>query len=184
MAEHAFPIVGEYTGEQVKSADIANTQQVSTDKIAGKYKLLTHNYKLDHTKKVATSPVDIELKSDGTVTGAATGTWTVENGTSYITIKLGTTTYQGVMVEQTLEPSDTKVPAFTALAASTGVTIWGYQTEVSTGMHEVEANKGQCADAIYDLCGRRVSTLQRKGFYIRNGNLLLLNPVQTERHGM
>ena len=174
----------EYTGEQVTSADIANTQQVSTDKIAGKYKLLTHNYKLDHTKKVAASPVDIELKSDGTITGAATGTWTIENGTSYITIKLGTTTYQGVMVEQTLEPSDTKVPAFTALAASTGVTIWGYQTEVSTGMHEVEANKRQCADAIYDLCGRRVSTLQRKGFYIRNGNLLLLNPVQPERHGM
>ena len=170
----------EYTGEQVTSADIANTQQVSTDKIAGKYKLLTHNYKLDHTKKVAASPVDIELKSDGTVTGAATGTWTIENGTSYITIKLGTTTYQGVMVEQTLEPSDTKVPAFTAVAALTGVTIWGYQTEASTGMNEVEANKEQCADAIYDLCGRRVSTLQRKGFYIRNGNLLLLNPVQTE----
>ena len=34
----------EYTGEQVKSADIATTQQIATAKIAGKYKLLTHNY--------------------------------------------------------------------------------------------------------------------------------------------
>ena len=165
----------EYTGEQVTSADIATTQQVSTDKIAGKYKLLTHNYKLDHTKKVAASPVDIELKSDGTVTGAATGTWTIENGTSYITIKLGTTTYQGVMVEQTLEPSDTKVPAFTAVAALTGVTIWGYQTEATTGMADVVVDKGQSDDAIYDLHGHRVTAPQQKGIYIRNGKKLMMN---------
>ena len=170
----------EYTGEQVKSADIATTQQIATDKIVGRYKLLIHRYKLDHTNKETATPVDIVLESDGTVSGAVTGTWTVEAGTSYFTIKLGTTTYQGVMIEQTLEPTDTRVPAFTALAASTGVTVWGYQTEATSGMHEVEANKGQRADAIYDLCGRRVSTLQRKGFYIRNGNLLLLDPVQPE----
>ena len=163
----------EYTGEQVTSADIANTQQVSTDKIAGKYKLLTHNYKLDHTKRVATSPVDIELKSDGTVTGAATGTWTIENGTSYITIKLGTTTYQGVMVEQTLEPSDTKVPAFTALASSIGVTIWGYQTEATTGIVGVTSNMSLDNGAVYNLRGQRVSSPQHKGIYIRNGKKYL-----------
>ena len=33
------------------------------------------------------------------------------------------------MIEQTLEPTDTKTPAFTAIAATTGVTVWGYQTE-------------------------------------------------------
>ena len=51
----------EYTGEQVKSADIATTQQIATNKIPGKYKLLTHKYKLDHRKKEAAEPVDIEL---------------------------------------------------------------------------------------------------------------------------
>ena len=119
----------EYTGEQVKSADIATTQQIASARIPGKYKLLIHNYKLDHTKKEASAPTDIELKDDGTISGGATGTWKIEAGTSYITLKVNNTYYHGVMVEQTLEPTDTKAPAFTAIAATTGVTVWGYQTE-------------------------------------------------------
>ena len=43
----------EYTGEQVKSADIATTQQIATDNIAGDYQLLIHPYKLNHMKKEA-----------------------------------------------------------------------------------------------------------------------------------
>jgi hypothetical protein len=31
------------------------------------------------------------------------------------------------MVPQTLEPTDTKVPCFTALDSQTGITIWGYK---------------------------------------------------------
>ena len=119
----------EYTGEEVKSADIATTQQVATIRIPGKYKLLVHNYKLDHTKKEAASPIDIELKNDGTIAGEATGTWKIEEGKSYVTLKINNTYYHGVMIEQTLEPTDTKTPAFTAIAATTGVTVWGYQTE-------------------------------------------------------
>jgi len=119
----------EYTGEQVKSADIATTQQIAKDQIAGKYKLLIHNYKLDHTKKVASKPVEIELTADGNISGAQTGTWNIEEGTSYIHLKIGAKHYYGVMVEQTLEPTDTKVPAFTALDATTGVTAWGYKYE-------------------------------------------------------
>lgn len=117
----------EYTGETVTSADIASTQQIPTENIAGKYKLLTHKYKLDHRKKEASEPTDIELLADGSITGASTGTWSIDEGTSYITLKIGGATYYGVMVEQTLEPTDTKTPAFTALASTTGVTVWGYK---------------------------------------------------------
>ena len=119
----------EYTGEEVKSADIATTQQIATTRIPGKYKMLIHPYKLDHTKKEASEPADIELKADGTISGGASGTWKIEVGTSYITLKINNTYYHGVMVEQTLEPTDTKTPAFTAIAATTGATVWGYQTE-------------------------------------------------------
>ena len=159
----------EYTGEQVKSADIATTQQIATNRIAGKYKLLIHKYKLDHTKKETLSPTDIELNSDGTISGDATGTWSIEDSTSYITIKLGSTTYQGVMIEQTMEPTDKKVPAFTALASSTGVTIWGYQTEAATGVTAITVDKDLSNDAVYDLSGRRISSPQHRGIYIRNG---------------
>ena len=71
-------------------------------------------------------PVDITLNADGTINGAAQGSWKIKAGTSYVTISLGSD-YKGVMVPQTLEPTDAKVPAFTALDSQTGVTIWGYK---------------------------------------------------------
>ena len=158
----------EYTGEEVKSADIATTQQIATDRIPGKYKLLIHEYKLVHTKKAGAEPVDIELTTDGNITGKDTGTWKVEAGTSYVTLKIGSTYYHGVMVEQTLEPSTTKAPAFTAVAATTGTTAWGYQTESTTGIRSID-NEQLTIDNWYDLQGRKVKSSQRKGLYIRNG---------------
>ena len=166
----------EYTGEEVKSADIATTQQIATDKIAGKYKLLIHDYGLDHTNKKAAEPVDIELTTDGNITGKATGTWKIEEGTSYVTLKINNTYYHGVMIEQTLEPTDTKAPAFTAVAAKTGASIWGYQTEATTGIEGV-SNNYQLSTIncqLYDLQGRKIQSPQRKGIYIQNGKKYIL----------
>ena len=116
----------EYTGEGIKSAGIAVAQKVATADIPGTYKLLTHQYGLDHAAKEYAAPVDVTLNADGTISGGATGSWTTKSGTSYITIKIGSE-FKGVMVPQTLEPTDTKVPCFTALDSQTGVTIWGYK---------------------------------------------------------
>ena len=166
----------EYTGEEVKSADIATTQQIATDKIAGKYKLLIHDYGLDHTNKKAAEPVDIELTTDGNITGKATGTWKIEEGTSYVTLKINNTYYHGVMIEQTLEPTDTKAPAFTAVAAKTGASIWGYQTEATTGIEGVSDNYqlSTINCQLYDLQGRKIQSPQRKGIYIQNGKKYIL----------
>ncbi len=117
----------EYTGEKVKSADIASTQQIAKDSIAGSYKLLMHNYKLDHTKKAYATPKEVKLVADGSIAGDYSGTWSIEQGTSYITIKIGNNEYQGVMIEQALEPKNVKTPCFTCLNSTTGVTIWGYK---------------------------------------------------------
>lgn len=116
----------EYTGEGVKSAGVAVAQKVATADIPGNYKLLTHEYGLDHTAKAVCTPVDVTLNANGTITGDKTGTWTLKEGTSYITINLGGA-YKGVMVPQTLEPLNTVAPSFTALNSATGVTIWGYK---------------------------------------------------------
>ena len=117
----------EYTGERIKSADIAAKQKIATADIPGNYKLLVHNYKLDHTTKAFASPQDITLNADGTITGEKiNGKWSVKEGTSYITINIGQE-YKGVMIEQTLEPKNEKAPCFTALRSATGVTIWGYK---------------------------------------------------------
>ena len=161
----------EYTGEQVTTADIATTQQIATDQIPGDYKLLIHKYKLNHLKKEAVSPVDIQLNADGTISGSQTGTWSIEEGTSYVIIKIGSTTYYGVFVEQTLEPTDDKAVAFTAVTKN-GQTIWGYQTAPSTGIEQI-VNRKSVNSKYYDLQGRPVSTPQRKGIYILNGKKVI-----------
>ena len=161
----------EYTGEQVTTADIATTQQIATDQIPGDYKLLIHKYKLNHLKKEAVSPVDIQLNADGTISGSQTGTWSIEEGTSYVMIKLGSATYDGVFVEQTLEPTDDKAVAFTAVTKN-GQTIWGYQTAAATGIEQI-VNRPSVNGKYYDLLGRPVSTPQRKGIYILNGKKVI-----------
>ena len=118
----------EYTGEGVKSAGIAAAQKVATADIVGEYRMLVHNYGLDHAAKELSIPINVLLKADGTISGPdITGTWSVKSGTSYITFNIDGSEFKGVMVPQTLEPTDTKTPCFTALDSQTGVTIWGYK---------------------------------------------------------
>ena len=164
----------EYTGEQVTSADIAITQQIATDRIPGTWQVLIHPFKLDHTKKEIAKPVEVQLNADGSVSGAQTGTWSVQEGTSYFTIKLGTTEYKGVMVEQTLEPSDDKAASFTVMNRN-GVTVWGYQTSPATGIQNVMVNDPYSIfdDAWYDLRGHRITTPTKKGIYIHNGKKVI-----------
>jgi len=165
----------EYTGDQVKSADIASTQQVPTSQIPGSYKLLIHDFNLDHSKKELAKPVSIEVNADGTITGSTTGTWSITEGTSYISIKLESSSYayEGVMVYQTLEPTTDRVMAFTAVNRN-GVTIWGYCTDPVTGIESVKFHKQTDEDAIYDLQGRRVTAPLSRGIYIRQGKKFMI----------
>ena len=162
----------EYTGETVTSADIATTQQVATNRIAGTYQLLVHRYKLDHTKKEQVTPVKVQLNADGTISGAMSGSWTIQEGTSYIDIKLGSVTYQGVAIEQTLEPTTTKTIAFTAVS-TTGVSVWGYQTAQASSVQALSVGVLNADMPVYDLFGRSVSSIDHKGIYIQNGRKLL-----------
>ncbi len=162
----------EYTGEKVTSDEIATTQQVKAEQVAGTYQLLIHKYGLDHRKKEMVTPVEITLHADGTISGKQSGSWQLKDGTSYITLTMSNTQYKGVIVEQTMEPSQTKrVPAFTALAR-TGVTVWGYRTgDDTSALHEVttkgnDAKKGN--GQLYDINGRKVNG-SYKGIVIRNG---------------
>ena len=168
----------EYTGEEVKSADIASSQQVSTDRIPGTYQLLIHKYRLDHTQKEAAKPVEITLSADGKISGGATGTWAATAGTSYVNFVISGTAYRGVMVEQTLEPKDEKTIAFTGLASKTGVTAWAYQTKATTGVESVQADNTSSLfplpSSFYDLLGRPVTSPQKPGIYIKNGKKFIV----------
>ena len=135
----------EYTGETVTSADIPSTQQVADNNIPGKYKLLVHKYGLNHTNKELATPVQVQLNRDGSVTGAMSGRWKAESGTSYFTLTLGGVEYKGVMVEQMMEPKNDKVSAFTAMS-KVGVTVWGYREEALPEESQTsDINSGLCA---------------------------------------
>ena len=122
----------EYTGETVTNTQIKTTQQVADADIPGNYKLLIHKMKMNHAAKELALPVKVELKSDGTISGDKTGTWSVVSGTSYINMTIDAVSYKGVLVNQKLEPTDNVIPAFTAMTSSDGHSIWGYKAETET----------------------------------------------------
>ena len=122
-----------YYGETTTDADIASTP-ISADEIAGNYHLMLHPYKLDHNNYQEVTPVDLTLSADGKVSGAYTGTWSVKEGTSYVTLKLGSTLYYGVFMEQHVNGATTSNYLTTSLGAlafsavaSNGVPVWGYK---------------------------------------------------------
>ena len=130
----AAPFV--FNGETLTDNDIATSQPWSADDIAGDYQVLIHPYRLDHSNMQEATPVSIHLNADGTITGSYTGTWKYsQEGKSYVQIRLGSTTYYGIVSEQTLEgtnsslqtvTSNVKTLCFSAVSSG-GVPVWGYK---------------------------------------------------------
>ncbi len=107
-------------------ADVASKAAFTNEEIAGNYKMLVHKYSIDHENLEVVKPVDITLTADGKVTGTYSGTWTTTAGTSYITIKLGSTDYKGVVVDCQMDGKSCHAISITC-CAKTGVNIWAYK---------------------------------------------------------
>lgn len=130
----------QFDGETTTDEDIATTQPFTAADIEGDYHILIHPYKLDHTKYEEATPTIVHLTADGKVTGDSyTGTWKyTDEGASYFQIQLKangtstTTTYNGVVTEQTLEGSNAKALCFTTVCSAgtaSGVPCWGYKLQ-------------------------------------------------------
>lgn len=125
-----------YRGEPTTDADIASRSLFSKEQIAGTYHFMLHPYRMDHANFEETTPTELTLEPDGKVSGAHTGTWELKEGTSYLTLRLGSAYYYGVVIEQEVngatkqnyKTSQMKAIAFTAIAQS-GVSAWGYKLE-------------------------------------------------------
>ncbi len=117
----------EFTGETANDDSVATRQRFSAHEMAGTYQVLIHKQGVDYANKETVKPVSVTLTEDGKVTGALTGTWSLTDGTSYMTLKVDGNTYQAVVVEQQMEPYTIKAIAFTGVAPAN--TIWGYKME-------------------------------------------------------
>lgn len=122
----------EYAGEKVNDQTIATTP-VPVSEIAGGYDLIVHQYNNPKAKDDGTvaenvdivKPVRIQLKADGTITGAYSGTWEEKAGTAYANITIGDKNYKGVFAEQKIDSTNIRTMCFTAVCEKTGESIWG-----------------------------------------------------------
>lgn len=104
----------QYTGETISETGYEN------EDITGMY------YVVMHKRENNTVPVENEviyLNSDGTITGDYEGTWTVPEGSPYITIAIDKYEYKGVVIKMTDEAGNETVD-FTSVGTN-GQSLWG-----------------------------------------------------------
>lgn len=121
----------------VKNADgwylIAPFQKSSDDEIvtnkgvgdlAGNWGVIVHN-SVDYASLASNTEEALALKSDGTISGLYTGTWSVSG--SYITLNTNEAgTFKGVLMRQRMEGLDTAVTTYTFTAINANeLCIWG-----------------------------------------------------------
>lgn len=97
----------------------------TVDNLCGNYDFMVHNLDIDY-KNYGTAKVErITLNADGTITGDYTGTWSVEAGTSYISLAIDGVNYDGVSLEMDIEGTFLKTVVFTAMGDKNQITVWG-----------------------------------------------------------
>lgn len=118
LNEKGWPVTAPYAydGETIAA------KGYSTDEIVGEYAYINHGTASDgaNIKKYQ----DIVLNKNGTITGAATGTWKEKTGTYYADFVIGGVTYSGVFLKQAKETNKEQILTFTAIGTN-NQTIFG-----------------------------------------------------------
>lgn len=97
------------------SGETLNENGYSAAKIAGTYDVIINEQNVDYANLKYISPVEVTLNGDGTVSGKYTGTWSLTEGTPYVTINMNNQTYKGVAVRQIIEGTDEDTMCLTLL---------------------------------------------------------------------
>ncbi len=156
MNEDGWVVIApfKYTGDKISETGY------SDEEITGIYEYINHGTGIAEGKKV-NLPGMVQLKEDGTVTGAAEGTWT-KNG-KYVTMNVNGGVYKGVFFKQKDEEGHSKMTF--SLVGGKNEAIWGVKSEIE----KAEAPKEIMHITFDDEKG--FSKVQRK-----NGE----NPVKAE----
>ena len=118
----------EFDGETDTDATLAAGCRYTKDELVGTYDVLIHKYRMDYEHFEEVTPIQLTLNANGTVSGALSGSWTLTDGTAYITLTAGSVTYKGVVVQQQVDGYKLKAIGITATAAS-GVSLWAWKME-------------------------------------------------------
>lgn len=93
--------------------------------VLGEYEVIVHDLEIDYKSLDYNTPHNITLNEDGTISGYYDGTWSLEEGTPYITLSFNGDTYSGVTVSMNVEGSSVETMTFTALGLESQITVWG-----------------------------------------------------------
>jgi len=110
------------------SGETLNTAGYDIKDVAGTYDFIVHELNIDYGSLGVSKPSKIVLGEDGTVSGDAIGTWSLDNGTPYIDLVIGGVTYSGVTCKMNIEGTSIETMTFTALGDSNQITVWGSKT--------------------------------------------------------
>lgn len=107
------------TGETLKQNGF------SAKDVAGEYEVILHEPEIDYKALETKRPQNITLSEDGKISGALEGSWQLEPGTPYITLRIDGEEYSGVTLSMQVEYTTIETMVFTAVGLSDQVTLWG-----------------------------------------------------------
>lgn len=105
--------------------EVLDASVCTVERVAGAYEVILHELDIDYKNLEAKTPELIHLNADGSVTGYYEGSWSLEEGTSYINVTLNGVTYSGVALEMNVENLTRKTMVFTALGKENQLSLWG-----------------------------------------------------------
>lgn len=135
MNEDNWPVtaVYEYRGESISHYD--------DNAVVGKYEIINHGTTTDGNM---ITPQKIDLYADGSIDGDLSGTWEKSTGTGkeydYITLKIGSTTYKGVLYQQFNEEAAPKSVMTFSAVGNDNTCLWGTRTGNSSGVGNYRDN--------------------------------------------
>lgn len=93
--------------------------------LVGEYEVILHKLDIDYVNREVVLPDFITLNEDGTISGEAEGTWSVEDGTAYIDLTIDGQNYTGVFLKMYVENTTVETMVFTGIGTENQLTIWG-----------------------------------------------------------
>ncbi|MBR4201478.1 MAG: family 43 glycosylhydrolase [Oscillospiraceae bacterium] len=101
--------------------------------ICGTYEFINHG---NATNGTVIKYQNITLNADGSISGAATGTWRQADETADAVFRIGNVDYQGCFAAEYDEKTGKRVMVFTAVG-NNNQTVWGAKTEAWSGNERV-----------------------------------------------
>lgn len=108
----------EYSGETLSN------KAYNMEEVAGDYEVIIHDFQINYADLEYNEAVNISLNTDGTITGAYSGRYTINDENVNIVLDINGTEYKGVLLKQAIDNTNIDTMCFTA-ASKGGVTVWG-----------------------------------------------------------